>query len=172
VPRTMSQARDQYLQRSQYLNGAEIATSWTPEEREAWAGFFAYTVRLPRLHSLEFEASHQLSIGMIGLLGRLLAAEQHSIRLTDLANAMDLSLGRVSRIVDVLEQRGLIERTPCPGDARAVNAVLTRRGVTVTRKAQATSRDAVRRDFVDLLNTDEIALLGDIFERLLAHLER
>jgi DNA-binding MarR family transcriptional regulator len=168
----MSKARDQYLQRSEYLNGAEIVTSWTQEEREAWAGFFAYTVALPRLHSEEFEASHQLSIGMIGMLGRLLAAENHAIRLTDLAAAMDLSLGRVSRVVDILEQRGLVKRVPCPSDARAVNAVLTRRGLSASRKAQATSRAAVRRDFVDLLSKGEIALLGNIFERLLRHLER
>ena len=168
----MSQARHQYLKRSEYLNGAEIMTTWTQEEREAWAGFFAYTVALPRLHSEEFEASHQLSIGMIGMLGRLLAAENHAIRLTDLAAAMDLSLGRVSRVADILEQRGLIKRIPCPDDARAVNAVLTRRGLNASRKAQATSRAAVRRDFLDLLSEDEIALLVDIFERLLCHLER
>ena len=68
-------------------------------------------------------------MSMVGLMGRLAAAERRTVRLTDLAGAMGLSLSRVSRIVDILEGRGLVERQASLTDARATNAHLTRKGL-------------------------------------------
>ena len=42
-------------------------------------------------------------------------------------------LSRISRMVDTLEQRGLVERPPCPTDGRAINAHLTDAGLTLAR---------------------------------------
>lgn len=53
---------------------------------------------------------------------------------SDLAQRMALSLSRVSRVVDRMVQRGLLERTPCSEDRRAVELALTREGQRVRRQ--------------------------------------
>jgi DNA-binding MarR family transcriptional regulator len=80
---------------------------------------------------------------------------------------MGLSLSRVSRITDILEERALVERQPCPTDARATNVKLTRRGLTVTRKAQDAVFAFVQQVFFDALGDDDVRTLAGVFTRLL-----
>ena len=83
-----------------------------------------------------------------------------------LARQAGLSLSRVSRLVDVLEARGLVERRPCAQDARAVEAHLTDSGLTLARAAQATHAASVQRRFFDALQPGELEVLADVFGRL------
>jgi DNA-binding MarR family transcriptional regulator len=80
---------------------------------------------------------------------------------------MGLSLSRVSRIVDALEGRRLVERRPCPADARATNARLTDAGLRLAREAQATVYASIQARFFDQLGDDEVAVLADVFTRFL-----
>ena len=153
--------------RTVYLMGDDIGHEWTAQQRAAWGGFVAVSALLKREHNRELEAAHALSISMVGLLGRLAAAEHHVLRLTDLAEMTGLSLSRVSRIIDLLEERELVQRVRCPSDGRAVNAQLTDEGLAQARDAQATLRGAVQRDFLDGLDDDDAAVLALAFERLL-----
>jgi DNA-binding MarR family transcriptional regulator len=82
-----------------------------------------------------------------------------------LAGEAGLSLSRVSRIVDALEARRLVERQPCPGDARAINAQLTPPGLELAQAAQTTHLAAVRERFFDRLSAREIEMLAEIFPR-------
>ena len=88
------------------------------------------------------------------------------MRLSALATKSGLSLSRVSRIVDTLEGRGLVERRPCPGDARAINAHLTDAGLDLARDAQTTHFADVQGRFFDPLSADEVELLAGLFGRL------
>ena len=71
----------------------------------------------------------------------------------------------MSRIVDVLERRELVQRRPCPTDARAVNAHLTPTGLDLARTAQAAHLAAVQERFFDHLSAAEIAMLSEVFGR-------
>ena len=87
------------------------------------------------------------------------------MRLSALAEQTGLSLSRVSRVVDALEERGLVERVRCESDARAVNAHLTDAGLCAVREAQATHFAGVQKLFFDELNADELATLAAVFAR-------
>jgi DNA-binding MarR family transcriptional regulator len=152
-----------------YFLGDVIESEWTAEQRAAWSGLMDIPPGLRREHNRELEASHRLTLSMLGLLGRLASVADHVLGLSDLARATGLSLSRVSRVIDVLEGRKLVERVRCPGDARAVNAQLTDAGLDLARNAQATLRSAVRRDFLSALDETEVAVLASAFERLFAH---
>ena len=132
-----------FRKRTAFTMGCAVEREWTADQLAAWSGFVGAAARIGRAHDDELEAKHGLSISMIGLLGRLAVIDEQTSRLTDLATVLGLSLARVSRIVDVLERRGLVERVRCPFDARSVNARLTSTGLTVAREAQATVRAAV-----------------------------
>jgi DNA-binding MarR family transcriptional regulator len=151
--------------RAAYLMG-EAIDEWAGEAVDAWTGLLEVFVQIKRDVDQQLETKHALSMSMVGLMGRLAAAERRTVRLTDLASAMGLSLSRVSRIVDILEGRGLVERQASPTDARATNAHLTRKGFLLVRKAQATAAAAIRRRFLDPLENDEAETLARVFARL------
>ena len=108
----------------------DVVSEWEGEAVAAWTGFLEVFAQIKRDVDLQLETEHALSMSMVGLLGRLAAADRHTVRLTDLADSMGLSLSRVSRIIDLLEARELVERQANQTDARATNAHLTRKGAS------------------------------------------
>lgn len=63
--------------------------------------------------------------------------------LTDLAEYIGVSLPSMSKLVDALAYRGLVERKPDPSDRRRVRLSLTEEGASVLSKA----REAVKAKF-------------------------
>jgi DNA-binding MarR family transcriptional regulator len=138
---------------------------WSEGYAAAWIGLLATHRRLTRELDAELESAHGLTLSGLELLARLAGAADRRLRLTALAGEAGLSLSRVSRIVDALEERRLVERQPCPADARAINAQLTPAGLELAQAAQSTHLAAVRERFFDRLSTLEIETLAEIFPR-------
>ncbi len=138
---------------------------WSHEYAAAWIGLLATHRRLTRELDAELEAEHGLTLSGLELLARLASVPERRLRLSTLAGEAGLSLSRVSRIVDTLEQRALLERVACPSDARAINAQLTPAGLELAQAAQTTHLAAVRARFFDHLDEREIATLAEVFAR-------
>lgn len=147
------------------LIGDDGIRSWSDTHADAWIGMLETHKRLTRELEAELEAEHGLSLSGVELLGRLAAADGRMLRLTDLADRAGLSVSRVSRIADMLEVRGLVERRPCPSDARAKNAYLTEAGLDLLRAAQGTHFASVEERFFDRLEPAEVEALASIFAR-------
>ncbi|MEA4857293.1 MAG: MarR family transcriptional regulator [Solidesulfovibrio sp.] len=102
---------------------------------------------------------------------RSLAFLRHSpgSNLTDLAEYIGVSLPSMSKLVDALAFRGLIDRQSDPGDRRRVRLFLTEEGTAVLTKA----REAVKTAFAAKLArlrpedvatvTTSLGLLRDLF---------
>jgi DNA-binding MarR family transcriptional regulator len=98
-------------------------------------------------------------------------APEHTLRMTSLATLTHATLARLSHVVRRLEERGLLERLPCPGDARATNARLTPAG---WRKVQETAPghvENVRRHVIDVLTREQVRQLSDISDAMLKRLD-
>src|SRR4051812_35085600 len=132
-----------------YVVGDDGLSHWSPDSSLAWIGMLETHKKLTRELDAHLEAEHGLSLSALEVLGRLAAAEDRRLRLSTLASETALSLSRVSRIVDTLEARRLVERQPCPGDGRAINALITDTGLKLTRDAQAAHYAAVQERFFD-----------------------
>jgi len=145
--------------------GATGSGRWPEPEAQAWIGLLETSKRLTRALDAELERRHGLSLSGLELLARLASAEGHQLRLSALAARAGLSLSRVSRIVDGLAARGLLERRPCREDARAVEAHLTDAGLALAREAQGTHLAWVREHFLAELDEDETATLARAFSR-------
>jgi DNA-binding MarR family transcriptional regulator len=148
-----------------YVVGEDGLARWSAGQGEAWIGLLETHRKLVRALDAELEAAHGLTLSGLEILGRLAATPDRRMRLSVLAEATGLSLSRVSRIVDALEHRALVERHPCPSDARAVNAHLTPAGLDLARAAQAAHVAAVQERFFDHLSPLEIATLAEVFGR-------
>ena len=134
---------------------------------EAWIGLLETHKRLTRALDAELEAEHGLTLSSLEVLGRLAASAGHSLRLSELASACGLSLSRVSRIMDALEARGLVERRAVSCDARAVAGQLTPAGLELVKRAQCSHFASVQRSFFEQLSHEEVATLASIFSRFL-----
>jgi DNA-binding MarR family transcriptional regulator len=148
-----------------YIVGDDGLSRWSDTHADAWIGLIQTQRNLTRQLDHELEARHGLGLSALELLGRLAAAPDRRLRLSVLAEQAGLSLSRVSRVVDALQARGLVQRVACPADGRAVNAQLTAAGLTLVRDAQATHFAGVQERFFDRLEPGEITTLAAVFAR-------
>jgi DNA-binding MarR family transcriptional regulator len=148
-----------------FVLGDDGLATWSDVHADAWIGLLETHKKLTRALDAEMEASYGLGLSAVEVLGRLAAADERSLRLSECAAATGLSLSRISRIVDALEKRELVERRACDTDARAVYAVLTDAGLALVREAQATHFASVQERFFDQLDHREIETLAAVFAR-------
>jgi DNA-binding MarR family transcriptional regulator len=136
---------------------------WSATRADAWIGLLETHKRLTREIDAELEAGHGLNISSFELLTRLANAEDRMLKLTTLAHEAGLSLSRVSRILDALERRGLVERRPSAADTRAKNAWLTPEGVSAQRSAETTFFGGVERLFFNQVTDADLETLARVF---------
>ncbi|WP_063048324.1 MarR family winged helix-turn-helix transcriptional regulator [Nocardia arthritidis] len=92
---------------------------------------------------------HHIGLSEFETLDRLVDANCGDYRMSDLANDIYLSQSALSRAVARLERDGLVQRTMCAQDRRAVFVCLTEKGREVYEQALPTHR-AVLNDTWDL----------------------
>jgi DNA-binding MarR family transcriptional regulator len=97
--------------------------------------------------ALEHELGEQHSLGVsdFEVLDRLAESEEHKFRAQDLAEAVHLSQSALSRLVDRLAGRGLVERCGCDQDRRGIYVVLTEAGEQRHADAVPTHRGVLAR---------------------------
>lgn len=96
----------------------------------------------------------------------LRAVGQGPSRLSDLAETLHIANRSVTDVVDTLQEKGLVERTPSPSDRRAIVISLTEQGRSLTgRIAQA--RTEAQTAFLAPLTDAETAQLAHLLSRLL-----
>lgn len=88
----------------------------------------------------ELQAGHQISSSEFEVLELLWDAEDHKLRMSDLAGAVHLSQSALSRVVARLEKDGLVQRTMCTADRRSVFTALTPAGERRYIAARPTQR--------------------------------
>jgi DNA-binding MarR family transcriptional regulator len=99
-------------------------------------------------------------------LAMLSEAEDHTLRMSELAARANASLSRLSHVVKKLEQRGWVERFPCPDSRRVTMARLTPTGYDVLVAAAPGHVETVRALVFDDLDRDDVAAL----ERIAGHI--
>ncbi len=120
-------------------------------------------------HGLEQALRAELGFGLSEQdLIKQLHVNGGALTLTELSRRIYFSKAGITRMLDRLEQAGLVQRQKVEGDRRSLSAVLTPAG----EDAFARSRDLlgryVKAALHDKLTDDELLGLKDILESLLA----
>lgn len=138
----------------------------TAEERAFFEDliFRAVTIQRQVDHDLVHEKSTTLS--EYTTLQRLYETHGGRLRMNELAAATNLSLSRISRIVEKLEQQGLVYREQAADDRRGWNAVLTTAGRGHLRQSDYAYASSVRRNFLDHLDIRELRTLSALMQRI------
>jgi DNA-binding MarR family transcriptional regulator len=138
----------------------------TPLEISAWRGFLRTHTRLLRQLDLDLTRDQGLHASSYEVLLRLAEAPGGTMRMKDLADSLLLSRSGLSRIVDELERQGHVTREPCKTDARGTEAVITRTGRSMFRKAQRSHLRSVRKDFLDKLSDRQLGQLTEAWKAI------
>lgn len=142
----------------QWLNGVEF---------RAWIGYRRMRLLLDAEVARDLMRTSGLSAPDYDVLSTLSDAEGHRERLTTLAARMLWSKSRLSRHIGRMEERGLVLRVE---DGRRADVVLTDKGKHAIIEAAPNHVESVRQHLVDLLTEEQLRVLGDVAETVLAHL--
>jgi DNA-binding MarR family transcriptional regulator len=149
-----------------------VDTKWLDQdELAAWVRLAAVLELLPGVLDSQLRRDTELMHFEYFVLAMLSEAPQQTLRMTALAAQANATLPRLSHVVRRLEDRGLVERFPCPEDARATNARLTPAGWRRVREAAPGHVANVREHVIDALTPDQVRQLAGIAEAILGRLD-
>jgi len=147
------------------------STRWltAPQER-AWRRYRRMRALLDLQIARDLNKDSGLSETDYDVLSTLSEKPEGRWRARDLAAQLLWSTSRLAHHVGRMEQRGLVARQPCPGDARGALISLTEQGRAVLERAAPPHVASVRRHIIDLLTPGEIAALDTIAGKVITHL--
>lgn len=147
-------------------------TRWlTRDELATWVRVVAVLELLPNALDAQLRRDSDLTNFDYYVLAMLSEAEGRTLRMTALAAQTNAALARLSHVVRRLEERGLVERVPCPEDKRATNARLTQAGMAKVVEAAPGHVANVRENVIDALTPEQVQQLGVIADALLGRLD-
>lgn len=154
--------------------GGEVgAARWLDEqEQRAWRGTVAMVQLLYAALDRQLQADVGISHAYYLILAMLSEAPGRALRMSRLAELTFQSQSRLSHAVSRLEERGWVERRPCPSDRRGLLAVLTDAGYDAVVGAAPGHVAEVRRRLFDQLEPGEVAALARITERVVGRLSQ
>ena len=145
---------------------------WLDEaEMQAWLRLVRVVMLLPGALDRQLRQDAGLTHASYLVLALLSDAPDRSMRMSELARASATSQSRLSHSVAALEQRGWVQRRPCPQDRRGQVATLTDAGVRVLVDTAPGHVAKVRSLVFDPLGPGELEQLSTVTARLVAQLE-
>lgn len=133
---------------------------------EAWRSYLQSHASILRKLDAELLAQHDLTTRDYEVLLYLAQAGDRRLPMSALAESTMLTRSGITRLVDGLVARGLIERVSCPNDARVSYARLTDPGHEKLRQAGCTHIASIRRLFLENFSPEEVELLASLLGRL------
>ncbi|HET6919867.1 MAG TPA: helix-turn-helix domain-containing protein, partial [Jiangellaceae bacterium] len=90
----------------------------TPEQLEIWRLFLRAHAQIVRRLESDLMDRHGLPLAWYDVLARLVEADGHRLRMSELAARVMLSPSGLTRLVGRMVEAGLVSREPSENDAR------------------------------------------------------
>lgn len=149
-----------------------MTTRWLDDrEMAAWVRTAAVVELLPAVLDQQLRRDADVTHYEYWVLAMLSQAPERTLRMTALAERTNGTLPRLSHVVKRLEDRGFVERFPCPEDRRATNARLTDVGMAKVVEAAPGHLETVRANVVDALTPQQLTQLRAILDAILERLD-
>lgn len=137
-----------------------------PEQMEVWRTFLRAHATLVRRLEADLLDKHNLPLAWYDVLARLVEADDHRLRMSELAERVMLSPSGLTRLIDRLETNGLVSREHAEGDGRGLYAVLTEEGYQRLRDASGTHLRGIHEYVISKYSPDELYEVARLLERL------
>ena len=136
----------------------------TDVEMDAWQALLHAHHQVTRILDAELRSSHELSFAEYDVLLRLARAEDKKLTMSELAKRIMISPSGLTRVVDGLEEKGLVSRQRDSGDARVVTASLTSAGREKVRRAAQTHLRGIREHFTGRLSEAQLKSVANALQ--------
>jgi DNA-binding MarR family transcriptional regulator len=144
-------------------------TRWlSAEEQQTWRSFLCACTAFFSAVDGQLQRESGMPHTYYEILVRLSEAPDHSLRMTQLAEATSASKSRSSHAVARLEERGWVRRVDCATDRRGQLAELTEEGYAALAEAARGHVEQVRRSLFDALSPEQVTQLRAISEAMIA----
>jgi len=132
----------------------------------AWTRLLRAYASTTRMLSAELQASHGLSLNDYEALLVLARAEDGRLKRVELARSLLLTPSGITRLLEGLEDAGLVERASCATDLRVTYAQLTDAGRDKLEAASCDHIASIRALFEEHFANDEIDAIAELLGKL------
>jgi DNA-binding MarR family transcriptional regulator len=132
----------------------------------AWAAFLTAHKALETILSRELESACGLPLTWYDALAQLRMAPAQRLTMTQLATALLFSKSGLTRLMDRMEEAGLVQRLARPGDRRSLHIALSDAGEAKFRQALPIHLDHVKRHFAAYIEDGEAAAVESALVRM------
>src|SRR5262249_6410306 len=143
-------------------------SSPTRDELRAWRLFFESAMALVDILGSELEAEIGLPMRWYDVLVQL-EESPDGIAMNELAEMILYSKSGFTRVVDRMEEAGLVRRVRPEHDRRSILVVLTPAGEQMKERARVYHRDGIERHFAQHLSGTDVKALTRALEKISAH---
>jgi DNA-binding MarR family transcriptional regulator len=142
-------------------------TRWlSDDEQRAWLRLAGVMLKLSPALDSQLQRDSDLTHFDYLCLAMLSESEDHTLRMSDLAQRTNATLSRLSHVISKLENRGWVARAPSPHSRRVTMVTLTDEGWRVLVEAAPGHVETVRALVFDGLGPEDVAAL----ERVAGHI--
>ncbi|HET6481346.1 MAG TPA: MarR family winged helix-turn-helix transcriptional regulator [Actinoplanes sp.] len=141
-------------------------TALTAQEEAVVRALGRMLVVLPRVMNADLEKDRRMSLSEYSVLRHLSESPDDRMRMSELAQACDMSLSGMTRLATKLESLGYLNRVKCDEDARGWNAVLTDAGLARLRDAWPSHLASVRHHIFDHLGDLDLDRLATALNQI------
>ncbi len=142
----------------------------TELEERTWRAFLSANVQLLERLDHELQQRSHLSLTDFEILSELAGADDQRLRMSELAEKVLVSRSRLTYRVDRLAEVDYVTREECEDDRRGLFAILTEAGAAALETATSGHLADVRTWFFDLIDIDELEMMGRVMARMDAKL--
>ena len=138
----------------------------TDPSRRAWKAAMEANATLLARFDEDFRADAGIDIRTYDALLHVFNAGPPGIRMTDLAREVVLTKAGLTSLIDRLEARSFVQRTPDPLDRRTFRITLTTEGKRVFRTAARIHVAGIHERIGNHMSREEARLVAEVFERI------
>lgn len=138
----------------------------TPAEGEAWLGLIRVCDLLPSRLDAQLQRDSGMTHYEFGVMSYLRRTPDSTASMSEIAEATNATLSRLSHVCTRLQARGLVEKTISPTDRRVSRVSLTSAGRRELIRATPGHIATARRLVIDALSPEDLAHLARITDIL------
>jgi DNA-binding MarR family transcriptional regulator len=143
-------------------------SSPSPERLRSWRLFFESALALGDVLDTELEEAVGITQRWYDVLVHL-EESPDGIQMNELAERILYSKSGFTRVVDRMEEEGLVRRVRPEHDRRSILVVLTDKGIETMEEARRYHRDGIERHFSRHLTDADVKALTRALEKVSAH---
>jgi len=149
-------------------HGEQLLSNPSAERLRAWRLYFESALALIDVLDAALEGDAGIPLRWYDALVHL-EETPDGLRMNELAERILYSKSGFTRVVDRLEEAGLVQRVRPENDRRSILVVLTDQGRTTMEQARRHHRHAIEQHFSQHLSDSDIKALTRALEKLSAH---